>query len=306
MVEQDVDVMTQDEVMPESESAVEEVSHPDADGKTNRGTGTHGRERQTQNPSAMRQFGVFLLIGILVGAAVAIPQACSDTRRHLAREAAMSQKSQHKSYRQATSGSDDESHYGFSPDYLLGKPMIYLYPEEETEVSVRLSDPEHITVSYPDYGDDGWRVTAQPDGTLSDDDGHSLYALYYEAEYAGADKKIDEGCTVSRDDIVPFLEESLATCGLTEREAQEMIVWWLPRMSEHRYCQVRFSLTEDEQNRNALLISPKPDHLIRICVVWRGMDELPEEELPEQKLPRLDRDSLDGFVAVEWGGTEID
>ena len=39
------------------------------------------------------------------------------------------------------------------------KPIIYLYPEEETEVTVTLGEPQNITCAYPAYGD-GWTVVA--------------------------------------------------------------------------------------------------------------------------------------------------
>ena len=55
------------------------------------------------------------------------------------------------------------------------KPIIYLYPEIETNISVKLENKDCITVSYPEY-DDGWIVTAKPDGTLIDSEtGRELY-----------------------------------------------------------------------------------------------------------------------------------
>lgn len=50
------------------------------------------------------------------------------------------------------------------------KPVIYLYPEEPTEVTVTLDYSGELTYTYPAYGD-GWTVTAYPDGTLIDADG---------------------------------------------------------------------------------------------------------------------------------------
>ena len=47
------------------------------------------------------------------------------------------------------------------------KPVIYLYPEQEQDVSVRLDYDGKLTCTYPEY-DDGWDVTAAPDGTLTD------------------------------------------------------------------------------------------------------------------------------------------
>ena len=40
------------------------------------------------------------------------------------------------------------------------KPVLYLYPEEETEVTVTLDFDGTLTSTYPDYGD-GWTVTAR-------------------------------------------------------------------------------------------------------------------------------------------------
>ena len=48
---------------------------------------------------------------------------------------------------------------------LTEKPVIYLYPEQETTVSVSLDYAGTLTATYPAY-ENGWTVTAEPDGTL--------------------------------------------------------------------------------------------------------------------------------------------
>jgi|LSQX01.1.fsa_nt_gb hypothetical protein len=45
------------------------------------------------------------------------------------------------------------------------KPVIYLYPEEKTDVSVKLDYNGELFVTYPNYNN-GWNVTAYPDGTI--------------------------------------------------------------------------------------------------------------------------------------------
>ena len=212
--------------------------------------------------------------------------------------------SESSSTKSSESSSSSDGVTRFSPDDILEKPVLYLYPEAETEVSVALGHPERLTAEYPAYGD-GWDVVARPDGTLVDmATGRGLYALYYEASSTVPEAMTPEGFVVARDGLVPFLEEKLDLLGLTEREAEEMIVYWLPRMQSSPYCYVRFSLTEAEQEENRLDISPKPDHLVRIRMIWKGLDE-PTDGIREQGLTPVDRDSLSGFVAVEWGGTEI-
>ena len=49
------------------------------------------------------------------------------------------------------------------------KPVIYLYPEKAMEISVKLEYDGELTCTYLAY-ENGWRVLAQPDGTLTDMD----------------------------------------------------------------------------------------------------------------------------------------
>ena len=60
------------------------------------------------------------------------------------------------------------------------KPVIYLYPEETLEVSVTLDYSGTLTCTYPAYHQ-GWRVIAQPDGTLTNvSDGKPYSYLFWE------------------------------------------------------------------------------------------------------------------------------
>ena len=59
---------------------------------------------------------------------------------------------------------------------VTAKPVIYLYPEEETAVTVTLDYDGQLTTTYPAY-DGGWSVTAEPDGTLYDQQGREYSYL---------------------------------------------------------------------------------------------------------------------------------
>ena len=69
------------------------------------------------------------------------------------------------------------------PDLTLAeKPVIYLYPEQAQEVSVRLDYDGRLTDTIPAYGD-GWKVTAWPDGRLvNHSDGKEYPYLFWEGE----------------------------------------------------------------------------------------------------------------------------
>lgn len=180
------------------------------------------------------------------------------------------------------------------------KPIIYLYPTEETEVSVKLGYEDLITTSYPKYEGE-WKVLARPDGSLTDlDTGRNLYALYYES-ISPIDYQMEkDGFVVRGENTVAFLEEKLAVLGLTDREAEEFIVYWLPKLESNPYNYIRFATPEEIDGTMPLHIQPVPDSTIRVLMAYQGLEQpIPVEE------QKLETPKRDGFTAVEWGGFEI-
>ncbi|MGN8896554.1 hypothetical protein [Flavonifractor sp. HCP28S3_F3] len=178
------------------------------------------------------------------------------------------------------------------------KPVIYLYPKEETRVNVKLDYDVRLTSTYPSY-EDGWTVDAAPDGTLTDPDtGRQYYCLFWEGE-ADTEYDFSTGFCVAGADTAAFLEEALADLGLTEKEANEFIIYWLPKMEGNAYNLISFQ--QEAYTESAVLtIDPAPDTLIRVFMAWQGLDEPVEVE--PQSLTAPERV---GFTAVEWGGTEM-
>ena len=118
------------------------------------------------------------------------------------------------------------------------KPVIYLYPPQETEVSVRLALDGALICTYPAYRD-GWRVTARPDGTLTDAAGQDYSYLYWEGPLPAA-YDFSHGFCVKGSDAAAFLESALAQLGLNRREANEFIVYWLPQLEQNPYNMIAF------------------------------------------------------------------
>ena len=179
------------------------------------------------------------------------------------------------------------------------KPMIYLYPERDEEVTVSLGYPDKIVTSYPKY-EGSWRVFAKTDGSLTDlRTGRELYGLYWEgANFPARQNNI--GFVVKGEDSAKFLEEKLAVLGLNEREADEFIVYWLPKLEANKYNYIRFDTNEMIDDYMPLIVSPKPDSVIRIVMSFKGLENA--ISVVEQKLSTPTRE---GFVVVEWGGSEI-
>ena len=178
------------------------------------------------------------------------------------------------------------------------KPVIYLYPSVSTRVSVSLTLDGELTCTYPAYGN-GWKdLTAHPDGTLVFPDGKEYYCLYWEG-IQNMDCDFSKGFCVKGSDTAAFLEWALAEQGLTPREANEFIIYWLPRMEDNPYNVIAFQ-AETYTEGAALEITPAPDCLLRVCMAWYPSDTA--VELPPQEFEDFDRW---GFTAVEWGGCEL-
>ena len=181
------------------------------------------------------------------------------------------------------------------------KPIIYLYPENETEISVKVTYENKLTHTYPKYTSNGWRVLAKPNGDLTDlYTGRYLYSLYYESKNI---YKLDTetGFVVKGEDTIPFLEDKLALLGLNEREAQEFIIYWLPKMENNKYNFVYFLTNEELDKEMPLEVIPEPDTSIRILMQLKALDK--PIDVKEQVITTPERK---GFTLVEWGGTEYE
>lgn len=180
------------------------------------------------------------------------------------------------------------------------KPIIYLYPTEEKNVTVKLLKDDNLTCTYPKYKDE-WNVTAKPNGDLVDlKTGRNLYSLYYECKNSVRFTIQKDGFVVKGEDAAQFLEEKLAVLGLSDREAEEFIVYWLPILEANKYNYIRFAEADEIEENMPLQVSSDPDSVIRVLMTFKGLDF--PINVKEQKLAPVSRT---GFTVVEWGGTEI-
>ena len=148
------------------------------------------------------------------------------------------------------------------------KPVIYLYPETKTA------------------------------GTLTDANGQQYNYLYWEG-IQQADYDFSQGFCVAGADTAAFLEEALAQLGLTRREANEMLVYWLPQMEGNPYNLISFQ-EETYTNGARLTVTPEPDAVLRVFLAWKPLDA--PVDIPPQSLTAPERT---GFTLVEWGGAQV-
>ena len=177
------------------------------------------------------------------------------------------------------------------------KPMIYLYPKQQTEVTIKLGHPEYLTTTYPKYND-GWTVLVKEDGTIETNN-REYYGLFWEGNNHQTNIE-EDGFIVEGKNTEKFLEEKLNILGLTNKEANEFIIYWLPKLENNKYNYIRFETLDEINNYMPLNITPEPNTIIRILMDYKPLNN--KINIKEQELIKVERT---GFTVVEWGGSLI-
>ncbi|WP_094605581.1 hypothetical protein SPSIL_012650 [Sporomusa silvacetica DSM 10669] len=190
-------------------------------------------------------------------------------------------------------------------EVILKKPAIYLYPEQQSQISIIHNFKGTILNTYPAYADN-WTVIAEPNGNLLNVKDNRVYKyLFWDGAYLFAKEhyQFKSGFYVKNEDYVSFLQSKLASIGLNENEINDFIVYWLPVMKNHKNCFVYFRINDNIDGSSVLETKPAAETTIRVFMEFSGVDDISSiQKLPEQTLPTFVRK---GFTLVEWGGAEI-
>lgn len=175
------------------------------------------------------------------------------------------------------------------------KPMIYIYPEEETDLTIKLGNEDALTTTYPKYNG-SWNVHVDTNGNIYDyDTNRNYYGLYWEG-IDNTKPNMTEGFVVKGSETIAFLEDKLSYLGLNDREINEFIVYWINYLENNNYNFIRFKTIDEINELMPLEISKTPDTLIRVLV-----DIMPLENSIEVKPQELEKVERNGFTVVEWG-----
>lgn len=186
------------------------------------------------------------------------------------------------------------------PIPVMRKPVIYLYPKKAQQIDVKINYKKDLDFSYPTY-DNGWNIIAYPDGKIINlKDNKEYNYLFWEIIDGGLSYDLSKGFVIKGSKTIEFLQDTLAKLGLTPKEYNEFIVYWLPYMQKNEYNLIHFATKEEYNDKVILDIEPKPDSILRIFMVIKNLDT--EIEIKPQELNSFTRN---GFTVVEWGGTEV-
>jgi len=207
----------------------------------------------------------------------------------------------------------------------IGKPVVYLYPEKQTTVHLSFSSPITLNTQIPTYHN-GWLVSAKPDGTLTDLQPQYTNCTDFEGAKFGSEYALtscknnaypyiywtgksvvnsypagEKGWIVAKDDLNTFMQKKLKEIGLTEKESEDMISYWVPKMGKKNapYYEIRFIQTQDMNAFVPMNVNPLPDSVLRVFLDWKALASKPVAEPQPQQLQKAIRN---GFTLVEWGG----
>ena len=183
------------------------------------------------------------------------------------------------------------------------KPLILLYPHQDSDISVKLHYAEGFSASFPRYDDliHWWSIHAHPDGTLEDNNTHQeTYGLFWEWYPTQTQWDLSEGCVVKGSDIREFLYGKLTELGLNTKERSDFITFWYPRLQNYRYLQITFA-GKEYTDMAQLEIVPHPESLLRVFMIAQPLEY--KKIIPPQNIQKFERR---GFTVVEWGGAIIE
>ncbi len=184
----------------------------------------------------------------------------------------------------------------FRPAIGCAKPVVYLYPETEQLINLKVG--ADVKVSEPLYDPaSGWQnVLASPSGLLSYQ-GKTYRSLFWEGPGYGQYPFVDKGVVVPTREAVATIKSQLAQQGLNTQEINDFVDYWQPNLPTKPYTRLSWLNTEQMNQLAPLKITPKPQTMIRVFLDFDGLDN-PIKLQPQT----FNAPQRNGFTVVEWGG----
>ncbi|MEI6533139.1 MAG: hypothetical protein WCO06_04845 [Candidatus Roizmanbacteria bacterium] len=184
-----------------------------------------------------------------------------------------------------------------------GKPVIYLYPEREMNIDVKMQTSGIIFASDPLY-ENGWKnILAYPSGKL-EYQGKTYRELFYETKLDEQPPQPTTGVFIPRAMLFTQLSDLTKQLGLLPDEQKEFLDYWIPKLQNRDipYYFVSIIGKEYKEITDKLIISPQPDTFIEFIVYFKPV-QIPFTVNTLMLPPTPIRK---GFTAVEWGGVIIE
>lgn len=173
-------------------------------------------------------------------------------------------------------------------------PNIYVYPKVPTAVRVRVGEKEKLMASEPPYPAQGWRVVAEPDGSLHGFPGSRLRGtwdyLFYERTVVPEQFQHESGWCVDGQTAQASIEDAMLDLGFSPPEIGDFADYWDANFPSADVITVYPQLSHLPR----LDIQPAPDRTLRAWFVV-------EDGCARVDAPVWEAFDRTGYVATEWG-----
>lgn len=184
----------------------------------------------------------------------------------------------------------------YIPAAECGKPVIYLYPEKDTDIKVEVKPNGGFTKTEPMY-DNGWFVRATTQSELFNYADKTNYPYLFWEGKAYNFVTPNYGFVMSKNEVSVKMPQILAKLGLNEKETKDFLEFWQPKLEVKPYVFVTFLPQREFDKLAPLTVNPRPDTIIRVFMDYIPLDA-PINVAPMQ----IRTPERVGFTVVEWGG----
>jgi len=135
-------------------------------------------------------------------------------------------------------------------------------------------------------------------GALTGVTDRKQYSYLFWEGFSSISPMRQQGFVIPQVEVARFFERMLPRLGLNERESKDFRDAWLPRFHDAPYYFITFLPRETIDRLAPLVVTPKPDAVIRVLMDFRPLRTREPVKAPNLPRPPARR----GFTVVEWGG----
>ena len=176
---------------------------------------------------------------------------------------------------------------------MVRKPNIYIYPNEQIGLSVKLNFPMggQVVTSIPKYGT-GWNVKVDTSGLIN----NTYSFLFYESTQPDVWQR-NFGWIIQTGKLELFFRQNMTEYGFNGREIDDFIEYWIPRLNDYPIYSIYPQTKNIIENVIQLNFSKQPENVLRLFYVIKGQNKFQDK----LAAPTVDAFTRKGFFVIEWG-----
>lgn len=176
---------------------------------------------------------------------------------------------------------------------MVYKPNIYIYPNEQIKLSVKLNFPTggKIVTSIPEYGT-GWNIIVDTSGLIN----NTYSYLFYESTQPDVWQR-NYGWTIKTDKLESFFRQNMTDYGFSDKEINDFIEYWIPRLNSYPFYSIYPQTKNIIENVIQFDFSKQPENILRLFYIIKGHYQLQDK----LTIPTIDSFKREGYFVTEWG-----